>query len=253
MKQKHILAVALALGLIVASPADAAALLHLQMGDQAATLKHPLTVVRERTMIAADDAAAILHGEAKVVDRILRFAVGNESLLFPIGGKEVEDGRKVKGIDPGAVKIGDQVYLPFRWLMERFGLRVGWDARTQTVMIQRQGEEQMFASLEMASLSKAEQDFVEQVKKEKGIHQRGDLYVIARGPSPNPGYGLTIVEQKRGWEELTVFVRLTKPQPGKMYPQVISYPILVGRATLPPYTTIRFVDADTGKPLFQEK
>lgn len=109
----------------------------------------------------------------------------------------------------------------------------------------------IFTSVSETALSKDQQAFVKQFKNKKGVYNMGDLYVISRGPCPNPGYGLQIVGEKSTWEEAMVYVRLTNPQPNKMYTQVITTPYLVGKVKVPPYTSVSFINIDTEKTLFE--
>lgn len=109
----------------------------------------------------------------------------------------------------------------------------------------------IFHTVSESSLTNEEKAFVQKVKKTKGVHNQGDLYVISRGQTPNPGYGIQITGEKTSWERASVYVKLTNPQPGMMYTQVISYPTIVGKVKVPPQTSVNFLDADTEKPLFE--
>jgi hypothetical protein len=137
-------------------------------------------------------------------------------------------------------------------VMEQYGLRVKWDSITKEVTILAPEGYDAIKPITKDDLTKEEQVFVNEVKKNRGIHTKGSLYVIARGPSANPGYGLKVVGTEWSWEEVKVYVKLTKPEPGLMYPQVIAYPYVMVRVELPPYTSVRFLNADTKKPLFEE-
>ena len=75
------------------------------------------------------------------------------------------------------------------------------------------------------------------------------MYVIAAGWQPNPGYRIEIVKTETSWEQVTVYVRVTKPNPGDKQIQVISYPYIIGKMNLAPYTSLRFVDAGTGETI----
>lgn len=118
---------------------------------------------------------------------------------------------------------------------------------------EKQPKTHHFVLVEEKSLTDLEKAFVQSSKKNKGVHQLGSLYVIALGPKPNPGYGLTIEKQEQLWEELKIYVKQTFPQKNRYYPQVITYPYLVGKLELAPYTTLSVLDAETKKPLFEEE
>lgn len=109
----------------------------------------------------------------------------------------------------------------------------------------------IFTTVSESSLTNDEIAFVEKVKQTKGVHVQGDLYVIARGYAPNPGYGIEITGEKIRSGQAYVYVKLTNPQPGKMYVQMITYPYIVGKVKVPAQTTLTFIDTDTGKPLFE--
>ena len=68
---------------------------------------------------------------------------------------------------------------------------------------------------------------IEQWKRTKGVYRLDDLYVITAGWQPNPGYGLEIVKTETSWEQVTVYVRVTKPNPDDKQIQVISIHILL--------------------------
>ena len=75
---------------------------------------------------------------------------------------------------------------------------------------------------------------IEKWKRTKGVYRLDDLYVIAAGWQPNPGDGLEIVKTEISWEQVTVYVGVTKPNPGKKQLQVISYPYIIGKMNLAP-------------------
>lgn len=114
---------------------------------------------------------------------------------------------------------------------------------------QKQEEIAIFTPIPESALSAEQKSFIEEAKRTKGVHQKGELCVVALGEQPNPGYGLEIVRTEMIWEQAKVYIRLTKPDPGKMYAAVISYPYLVGKVNLPKYTTISFIVEDTGEVL----
>ncbi|WP_026074475.1 protease complex subunit PrcB family protein [Brevibacillus massiliensis] len=255
MKRRSFMALILGLGLMTASAAAVqAANVTIRVDNQPFAVKHELAMLQDRTMIAADDLAVLVNGSTATEQGILRLtAGGGQTIQFKPDEGQVRTGSDWTPIDQGAVTKDGLVYLPLRWTLERLAYQVKWDAANAAISIAAPAQSKGFFTVSPESLTDEERAFVEQVKREKGVHKKGGLYVIARGEVPHPGYGLEIVRQDQSWEQLFVYVRLTKPQPGMMYPQVISYPYLVGRAELVPYATVVFVDADTGGPLFAEK
>ncbi|MFS0552894.1 protease complex subunit PrcB family protein [Brevibacillus sp. 179-C9.3 HS] len=114
------------------------------------------------------------------------------------------------------------------------------DMSTETFSIEKEG-----------SLSAVEQAFVEKVKSKKGVHNQGDLYVVSRGEMPTSGYGLKVVGVQQGWEMLTIYVELTNPSPEDITTPALHTPYIILRASLPPYTSMVFVDVKTDNVLFQ--
>jgi len=109
-----------------------------------------------------------------------------------------------------------------------------------------QGEDWFFTPVQESALSDGQRAFVEEVRKIKGIHRKDDLYVVALGEKPNPGYGLEIIKTEMSREQGRVYIKLTRPDPGKFYAAVITYPYLVGKANLPRDTAVSFLNIETG-------
>ena len=114
-------------------------------------------------------------------------------------------------------------------------------------------ESHQFELVQEENLTDLEKVFVEYAKQNKGVHQFGSLYVIALGEQPNPGYGLVLEKQVQTWEQLHLYVKQTVPKPGIVYPTVITYPYIVGRLNLPPYTTLSVLDIESEKPFIQNQ
>ena len=100
-----------------------------------------------------------------------------------------------------------------------------------------------------SELSDEQKHLIEKWKRTEGVYRLDDLYVIAGGRQPNPGYGLEIVKTETSWEQVTVYVQVTKPKPSDKHLQVISYPYIIGKMNLALYTSLRFVDAETGETI----
>lgn len=103
------------------------------------------------------------------------------------------------------------------------------------------------------TLTELEKVFVEVAKKTEGVHQYGSLYVVALGAQPNPGYGLKLEKEIQTLEQLKIFIKRTTPEKNVVYPQVVTYPCLVGRLYLPTYTTLSVMDTASNKPLFDKQ
>lgn len=257
MKRKMIVAAALGLQLIVFHPAGAvqaqtASASVFVNGQQVNLQKAPITI-QQRTYVGAEDASRILHaswtrsGKQGVLklgdDRQFTFQLDKGTVS--VNGKPSEHGQ-------GAIERDHEVYLPLRWIVEQAGHTIKWNPEKKAVEIMAALKEGGLTILAEDKLTAEERSYVESVKEKQGVHRQGNLYVIARGQSPNPGYGLKITGTQWSWEQLLVYVKQTKPEPGMMYPQVVTYPYLVAKADLPMYTTVVFLDADTNKPLFEK-
>lgn len=75
-------------------------------------------------------------------------------------------------------------------------------------------------------------EWIESAKKTAGVHKMtsdGVQYVLLSvGEKPNAGYQLEVVEIVETPDYSKVIVRVKEPDPNKFYPQVISYPYLLG-------------------------
>ncbi|MDP4170844.1 MAG: protease complex subunit PrcB family protein [Bacillota bacterium] len=110
-----------------------------------------------------------------------------------------------------------------------------------------------FSLVDIGKLTQVERSFLAVAKEHKGVHKYGSLYVIALGPQPSSGYGLQFVRQEQILEQLKIYIKRTFPEPGKSYLDVITFPYIIGKLDLPPYTTLSVLDAVTKKPIFDEE
>ncbi|KUO77056.1 MAG: hypothetical protein APF81_01080 [Desulfosporosinus sp. BRH_c37] len=108
-----------------------------------------------------------------------------------------------------------------------------------------------FVVIPESTLNLEQETFVQESRKEQGIYQKGNFFVIALGQAPNPGYAIEFVKQETRFEQVIVFLKIIKPEPDTPYPTVISYPYIAGTIDLPPYTTISFLDSGTSKAIFE--
>lgn len=107
-----------------------------------------------------------------------------------------------------------------------------------------------FTIVNNSELNNEQKQLIEKWKETKGVYCLDDLYIITAGALPNPSYGLEIVKTETSWEQVKVYVRVTElKQDGVSYPEVISYPYIIGKLNLPPYTSLLFVDAETGETI----
>ncbi|WP_167568963.1 stalk domain-containing protein [Brevibacillus migulae] len=233
----------------VNAPANAATPIQITVQQQPVTFQYKPILLHGRTLIAGEDLARMLQGTWTTQQGLGKLTINRISLTFKPGTNEVMTNSWQK-IDQGAVVQGKTIYVPLRWVTEQLGIPLTW--KNGKIDLGKAGEPDSFSLLTSAALTAQDKAFIEERKQAKGVHQQGNLYVISRGEVPNPGYGIEFVKQELSWEQVSVYVRMTSPEPGRMYPQVISYPYMAGKIDLSPYTTIQFIDIDTGEPLFQE-
>jgi len=222
--------------------------------------------------VARELGARVAWDEVSATARISGH--GKSIALSPGQNTATVNGTAVS-LDSGAVFIENRTYVPLRFIAEggenyeacfwgtgggevlileksagdpSAGL-TGFKKITVNEEEKPQDGDDIFVLVREQDLTGEERTFVEGVRRTKGVHHKGGLYVVALGERPNPGYGLELVKTELSWEQAKVYVRLTKPEPGKFYAAVISCPGLVGRVSLPPYTTISFIDVDTGESL----
>ncbi|GED69170.1 hypothetical protein BRE01_28720 [Brevibacillus reuszeri] len=252
MKGKTALAVVLGMTLLAAQPIEAApassATPAIMIDGKQVTMKKASLLITQRTYVSAQDASSILQADWKQEGQTGKLTRGQATLTFQIDTGKVAVNGSWKTDGQLAIVRDGTVYLPLRWMAEQAGYQIEWNAEKRAVEVIAAQSEEKFTLVEVDKLTSEQQAFIESVKKKKGVYHQGDLYVIARGELPHPGYGLQVVKVQQSWEQLIVYVKQTSPDPDRMYPQVITYPYLVGKAKLPPYTTLVVIDADTNQP-----
>ncbi|GAA4716896.1 stalk domain-containing protein [Brevibacillus fulvus] len=252
MKLAKWLSIVAGLQLLAVYPAHGdAAGTAIKMNGQIKELQEEQLLLNGRTLLAAEDVAALMQGRIKNgPNGQVSLVVANQTITFKPGLNQFSTGEKWTSVDQGAVRREATVYLPLRVVMEETEHTVSWNPQSQLIEIAEKKGVDSFMLKQPEQLTDEERTFAEGVKKEQGIYHQGNFYVIARGQSPNPGYGLRFAKAEEKGEQLLVYVQLTKPEPGKMYPQMIVYPYLAANIELSRYKTVTFLDADTGKPLF---
>lgn len=256
MKGKRLMAAVLGMQLLAAYPAAAApaapaVAASVYVNGVQAALKKPPILVNQRTYVAAEDASRVVQGDWSLSAGSGTLKLSEQqTITFSLGDGKVAVNGTWSEASQGALVQNGQVYLPLRWLVEQAGGTIAWNAEKKAVEIMAAQHEGSFVPLTDDELTQEQQAYVDSVRKKQGIYRQGDLYVVARGKTPNPGYGLKVTRTEWSWEQLYVYVKLTKPEPGRMYTQAITYPYIVAKVDVPPYTTVVFLDADTKKPLF---
>ena len=128
---------------------------------------------------------------------------------------------------PGeTIEATQEFYLPTNGLNDHVYAKVTFqkiidtDARKPMSPIEVQididgfQDDEPFTLVNKSELSVEQKLLIEKWKRTKGVYRLDDLYVIAAGWQPNPGYGLEIVKTEISWEQVTVYVGVTKPNSG---------------------------------------
>lgn len=268
MSKRKLIAVLMSLSLLTAIPVQAQSVqpqavtqqLKLKLNGQYVQVKAPLQSFKQRTLISLDDLAKLVNGKIGKDNQVYTLTVNTTVFAFDPYSNEIRlggHGAPWTKVDQGPIQVSrTTLFVPLRVVLEKLGFKVKYDPNTRTIFVssvEEKGEVDVFKEFKLEELKADEKKFVEEKRRIKGVHQQGDLVVIALGEMPNPGYGIKFVRQLGSWEQVRLFVELTKPEPGKMYPQVISYPYLVGKIKLAPYTTLTVVNESDNMALFDNK
>lgn len=106
-----------------------------------------------------------------------------------------------------------------------------------------------YKSEESKDLAKAETDFIAEQSKIAGVHRKGDLILVSLGAKNSDGYKLEFVKQEEYFEEVKLYVKITKPNEGESISVETLYPVITGRISVPKNVTLSVLDADTNKPI----
>ncbi|WP_232699560.1 stalk domain-containing protein [Brevibacillus daliensis] len=232
----------------------------LVVNEKETSLATPLLVIQDHNLIALDDIAKVVNGQITNKTGKYELAANGKVITFQVNQSKIMiDGKEVP-VKQGAIIHNEKVYVPLRWTLEQLNNTVSWDAKTSMISIdsnntlkpQPNGVGNELQLPDLSSLSTEEQEFIAKVKKDSGVHKLNNMYVLAHGDAPNPGYGLEIFKTDVSTGGLTVYVKQTTPDPNKMYPMVISHPFLVVKVDSAKYPAVNFLDAETGKPLFEK-
>jgi hypothetical protein len=107
-------------------------------------------------------------------------------------------------------------------------------------------QHQEFSLVTYTELTSQEKIFVAKAKRHKGVFKSGNLVVISAGTKPTGGYGLIYVSQEKVGKTLNIYVKETKPEPGKLVTQALTNPHITGKVNNFK-GTIRVFNVDTKK------
>ncbi|GGE10158.1 hypothetical protein GCM10011571_09330 [Marinithermofilum abyssi] len=113
---------------------------------------------------------------------------------------------------------------------------------------------QCLSSKEEKALPGAIRKWVAEKKQERGVHllehEDTQWVLVAAGIKPNPGHQLIYEGEENREDHCYVKVSEIKPEPGRMYPQIIVYPyLLLKKKDSGKTLKVRTVER---KPLFDE-
>lgn len=106
-----------------------------------------------------------------------------------------------------------------------------------------------YKSEEAKDLAKAEKDFIAEQSKIAGVHRKGDLILVSLGAKNSDGYKMEFVKQEEYFEEVKLYIKITKPKEGESVSAETVYPMITGRISIPKNVTLSVLDADTNKPI----
>ncbi|WP_044640431.1 protease complex subunit PrcB family protein [Risungbinella massiliensis] len=94
---------------------------------------------------------------------------------------------------------------------------------------------QFLSHIEQLELPEEVNDWLHSERKKKGVHefqhQDQNYLLISLGMRPNPGFQAEVVEVIENQEEIQIKVEEKKPDPNRIYPQMVVYPYVLGASS----------------------
>lgn len=186
--------------------------------------------------IALMSAAGFSYAAMSKID------VSMKPATFVMNGQEVKPSDKenqyFNGVNyvPASFIHQDTTYVPLRFISEKLGLQVEYNAENHTISLEEKSMSEKPLKFEVAypsqgtapAVSPRVQGWFDDHKKQTfadSIWDTDGIYVgIAAGAKPNGGYGVQVVDVIERANDVVVKVKYSEPEPGKMYTQVITYP-----------------------------
>lgn len=178
------------------------------------------------------------NGQTKTVTV---FMEGGQAVRLKIGEKVVHTPEGPVEMDTAAVIIGSRTYVPLRFVAEALGHSVDYRQNGyHRIDIGGKIAGAGFYRPDPATLPEEIKTWVENSKVVPLVQERfvdGKRYVlITAGEKPTGGYAVTVEEVREVDGRLELVVRFTRPSPGQMVTQVITYPydlVVLENETLP--------------------
>jgi hypothetical protein len=173
---------------------------------------------------------------------LTKIEVSLNPITFLLNGQEIKPSDREqqyfngKAYVPASFVHQGTTYVPLRFVSEKMGYQVEYDADKHTVSLgkkQEAGKQMPFeivspAGEKQVSVPMDVQEWFDGHKKQEftgSMNEKDGTYVaITRGQKPNSGYGVEVVSVTEYGDHMIVKVRHRNPEPGKMYAQVITYP-----------------------------
>ncbi|MFT9848721.1 protease complex subunit PrcB family protein [Aneurinibacillus sp. REN35] len=173
---------------------------------------------------------------------LTKIDVSMKPTTFVMNGQEIKPSDKEQqyfnGMNyvPASFIHQDTTYVPLRFISEKLGLHVGYNAANQTISLGEKKVAEKPLKFEVAypspgtapAVSPRIQGWFDDHKKQKfadSIWDTDSIYVgIAAGAKPNGGYSVQVVGVVERGNDVVVKVKYNEPEPGRMYTQVITYP-----------------------------
>lgn len=178
------------------------------------------------------------NGQTKTVTI---FMGGGQAVRLKIGERVVNTPGGPVEMDTAAVIIGSRTYVPLRFVAEALGHSVDYSQNGyHRIDIGGRITSVGFYRPEPGTLPEEIKSWVENSKMVPLAQERvvdGKRYVlITAGEKPTGGYAVTVEEVREVDDHLEVVVRFTRPAPGQMVIQVLTYPydlVVLENETLP--------------------
>lgn len=173
---------------------------------------------------------------------LTKIDVSVKPISFMMDGKEVQPSDREqqyfngKNYVPASFIHQNTTYVPLRFISEKLGYQVGYDAKNGIISLGEQNMTEKEWTFDVIYPSDGaqpvispriqqwfddhkNQEFTGSIRDEDGIYA-----AVARGQKPNGGYGVEVVGVTERANKVVVKVKYKDPEPGKMYTQVITHP-----------------------------
>jgi hypothetical protein len=199
-------------------------------------------------VVGAIIGGVLFSGIGYAASNLTTIEVNLEPVSFKFNNEAIQTSDKpnyvLSGTEyvPASFIYKGTTYVPARFVGETIGMNVEWESSSRTVAIvdTRKEPSPVEPSMDHEVISSSTENGVipEAVQKWKDEHYQteytgtlnsnGHTYIlVARGQSPNPGYGVELTRVFAEENVIKVQARYTDPAPDEINIQVIAYPTLL--------------------------